>query len=381
MKKNLSSLQDKTILQVLPNMDVGGIEQGTLQIVEALHNVGARALVVCHGGRLIEDVVKRGGEVITLPVHSKNPLVMLKNIHSLKRLITKERVDLVHARSRAPAWSSYWASKSLHIPFLTTFHGTYNFHNPFKKFYNKIMTKGDRVIAISNFIGQHIEKNYGLNHEKIDIIWRGIDLEVFDPKKIKQDYRKKWGIPADHFLILMVGRLTRWKGQKVLLEALSHLTSKKIACVFLGSHQGREAYKLELENYTKHKRLEHLVRFVENDAMPAAYSSADLIVHASTDPEAFGRVVAEAQAMEKPVIASCLGGPKEIIKDGETGWLIEPNDPKALATVIELALNLKASQRQSMGKKGRQRVRENFSKESMCAKTLAVYAKVLGTKA
>jgi len=383
-----SPVRDRaTVLQILPALGKGGgVERGTIEIARAISEAGGRALVVSAGGAAVHEVARAKGEHFTLPVDSKNPLVMRANVGRLMRLIREEGVDIVHARSRAPAWSACAAARKTGTPFVTTFHGTYGAGNPFKRKYNSVMTKGDRVIAISAFIAGHIRQKYGVPSQKIRVIHRGVDLEWFDPAKVPatrvatlaQQWRLGDGLPV----VMLPGRLTRWKGQTVFLEALSLLGHKDMRCVLVGSDQGRTDYRHELEDLIEKYGLSSVVRIVDHCAdMPAAYMLTDVVVSASTDPEAFGRVVPEAQAMGRPVIASDHGGARETVIEGKTGWLTPPGDAEALAGAIDRVLRLKPEARQALADRAIANVRENFSKDSMCAKTLEVYNEVLNLKA
>ncbi|MDV7338378.1 glycosyltransferase family 4 protein [Terasakiella sp. A23] len=371
-----------TVLQVLPAMVTGGVERGTVEMAEAIVNAGGRALVASAGGPMVHELTRVGAEHIELPVDSKNFFIMRKNATRLARLIRKERVDLVHARSRAPAWSAYWAAKRTNRPFVTTFHGTYSHGNPFKRWYNSVMTKGDRVIAISSFIAGHMRKIYGVRREIIRLIHRGVDLFRFDPDKVTAERLVKlttqWNIPDGVPVIALPGRLTRWKGQLVFIDAIAKLNRTDICCLLIGSDQGRTEYRKLLERKIKENNLQGIVTIVDecND-MPTAYMLTDLVVSASTDPEAFGRVVCEAQAMGRPVVATDHGGARETVIEDETGWLCKPGDAGSMAKAIEKGLNLSADKREKMAQKAKAHIETEFSKEAMCAKTLEVYNEVL----
>lgn len=378
------NLKNQTILQVLPALNQGGVERGTLDIAEGILKAGGKALVASAGGKLELQLKEMGAEHIKLPLNSKNPFIIWLNIKRIQKIIKEKNVTLVHARSRGPAWSAYYAAKHLKIPFVTTFHGTYNFHNQWKRYYNSVMARGERVIAISQFIREHIEENYRdyIDPSKIKIIYRGVDLHQFDPQIVSKEcyekLRKAWNLKSTDALILMVGRLARWKGQTVLLEALREISDFKGVCVILGSSQGHENYLKELQASINNTCLAHKVKFIEQCRdMPAAYSIANVVVHASTAPEAFGRVIAEAQAMGKFVIASSLGAPKEIIENGKTGALVSPGDTSELARELVTALNLSQEEQKQIAKSSRKRVQDLFSKQVMIDETLKVYTELL----
>ncbi len=371
-----------TVLQVLPAMVTGGVERGTVEMAEAIVNAGGRALVVSAGGPMVHELTRVGAEHIEMPVNSKNFFVMRKNATRLALLMSAEGVDLIHARSRAPAWSAFWASKRTNTPFITTFHGTYSHGNPLKRWYNSVMTKGDRVIAISSFIAGHMRKIYGVRREIIRVIHRGVDLFRFDPEKITAERLVKlstqWNIPDGVQVVALPGRLTRWKGQLVFIDAIAKLGRKDICCLLIGSDQGRTDYRKELERRIKHHALEGVITIVDecND-MPTAYMLCDLVISASTDPEAFGRVVCEAQAMGRPVVATDHGGARETVVEDLTGWLCKPGDVGSMADAIAKGLNLSAEKRERMAKEAMKHIKGDFSKEAMCSKTLEVYNEVL----
>jgi len=374
-----------TVLQVLPALVQGGVERTTVEIAAAVIMAGGRAIVVSAGGLMEHDISRARAEHITLPVDSKNPLVMYANIARLEKIIRENGVDIVHARSRAPAWSAWAAAKRCGVPFVTTFHGTYSLGGVLKRRYNAIMIRGQRVIANSTFIAGHIRKNYGIEASKLRIIHRGVDLDRFDAQKVTAErvvaladgWRLGDGLPV----IMLPGRLTRWKGQSVFIKAIAALRDMgrtDIRCLLVGSDQGRTGYRKELDHLIAANGLNEIVRIVENcNDMPAAYMLTDVVVSASTDPEAFGRVVPEAQALGRPVIATDHGGARETVIPGETGWLVPPGDIEALAEAIEYVLALDEGARKALAQKAVENVRRNFSKAAMCAKTLEVYDEVL----
>ncbi len=363
-------------LQVLPVLESGGVEKATLDWVRILCNCFPKTpvFVASAGGRLVKDLEVLGVKHFTLPLDSKNPYKMWANAQALQQMIQDHSLQLVHARSRAPAWGALWAARRLKIPFLTTYHGVYNSHNGLKRFYNSVMARGDKVIAISQYVAQHIQQQHGSLNPAISVIPEGIDTDIFDPDKITiqqiNDLRQSWDIPTGRFLILLPGRLTRWKGQEVLAKALRLLTDLPICAVFLGSDQGRS-------NYTEHLRqltqgLE--VRFIDGcDTMSIAYAAADVVLSCSIEEEAFGRVTAEALAMARPYIGTNLGATPELCLDEQTGLLVHPSDANALAQKIREVFYLIPEHKNEMGHAARRHIVENFSLDKMAKATLEVY--------
>ena len=377
-------INDKpVILQILPRLEQGGVERGTIEVASAILDAGWTPIVVSGGGRLVHELERIGAEHITLPVYSKNYFTMRKNANLLAQIIKDRHVDIIHARSRAPAWSAKWAAEMAGIPFMTTFHGAYNIGPiKLKKAYNRIMTEGVVTIAVSNFIKKHIIDNYGLDESKIRVIHRGVDINRFDTAKVSPErmiaLAKKWNLPEDRPVIMLPGRLTRWKGQLVLLDALAQMKHKDLRCLFVGSDQGRVSYRKAMDRHAKKLGLESIVQVVDHcSEMDVAYLLSDIVVSASTDPEAFGRVVPEAQAMGRIVVASNHGGATETVRDGETGFLFPSGDSKALAETLDKILDMPAAERDSIAKRAVDSVRSEFSKSKMCDKTLAVYREIL----
>ncbi len=372
-----------TVLQVLPALGTsGGVERGTVEIANAVVQAGGRAIVASAGGAKEHELQRVHAEHVTLPLDSKNPLVIYNNISRLADLIRRENVDIIHARSRAPAWSALYATKRTKIPFITTFHGTYGRGNFLKRLYNSSMTRGARVIAISNFIAGHIRQYYGVPSDKIRTIHRGVDLSRFSASNVTAQrviaLANEWRITDGYPVVMLPGRLTRWKGQTVFIEAISRLNRRDIRCLLVGGDQGRHEYRAELEHLVEKYDLGEIVRIVDSCRdMPAAYMLTDVVVSASTDPEAFGRIIIEAQALGRPVIASDHGGAKETVIENETGWLVPPGDPGALAVAIERAIGLDEHRRAVLAEKAIENVREHFSTNTMCRKTLDVYDEVL----
>jgi len=375
------------ILQVIPELDAGGAERTTLEVAEAIVAAGGRALVASQGGRLEAELAALGGELIRLPVATKNPIVAWRNADRLAKIIRAEQVDIVHARSRAPALSAKVACDRTGAHYVTTYHGTYNARNAVKRWYNSFMAKGERVIANSNFIRAHIEAEHPFAAERIRVIPRGVDLARFDRSAIDA---ARWHALADAWemdptqpIVLLPGRLTGWKGQREALRAYGRLHAKGVelpTLVLAGDAQGRENYVAELEAIIIEERLGDRVRIVGHCSdIPAAMLMCRLVLTPSVEPEAFGRTAAEAGAMGCPVIACDHGGAREIILEGETGWRVPPGDVGALAEAIHKALILPAMRREAMAERATAHVREQFSTRQLQASTLRVYAEVLNS--
>ena len=369
------------MLQVLPALVTGGVERGTADVSAALVQAGWRSIVASAGGPMTHEIERAGGLHVTLPLNAKNPFVIQRNIERLSELIDKHGVDLVHARSRAPAWSAFYAARRAGRPFVTTFHGVYGARNPFKRWYNSVMTRGRRVIAISEFVRRHMLEQYALDSARVRVIYRGVDFAAFDPARVTQprmiQLARDWRLPDGPSVIMLPGRISRWKGHLLLIDALARLGRTDVCCVMVGAEQSGH-YRAEVEARIRQRGVEGIVRIVEHCRdMPAAYMLADVVVSASTAPEAFGRVVAEAQAMGRPVVAPDHGAAPEIILPGETGWLTPPGDPDGLAAALEIALKLNAEQRARLAETAIANVRAKFTRIEMCARTLDVYREVL----
>jgi glycosyltransferase involved in cell wall biosynthesis len=382
-----AAVRQPVVLQVLPALVTGGVERGTVDMAVALAEAGWKAIVASEGGPMVRELTRAGAEHITLPLASKNPLTIRANALKLAEIIAGNDVDIVHARSRAPAWSAWIAAQATGAHYLTTFHGTYNLGwFGLKQKYNAVMTRGEKVIAISDFIAEHARRIYGLEAERVRVVHRGIDMTRFDPARVSPEriiqLAQKWRLPDGYQVIMLPGRLTRWKGQAVLIEALALLGRHDVRCLLVGSDQGRTGYREELVELIKRRDLTDVVHLADecND-MPAAYMLTDVVVSASTDPEAFGRVAVEGQAMGRPVIATAHGATDETVLPGRTGWLTTPGDPVALAQALDRFLALSAEERDLMARDAMDFVRSRFSKESMCASTLDVYREVLGIPA
>lgn len=370
------------VMQVLPALVTGGVERGAVDIAAAIAEAGWRSLVVSSGGPMVREVLRAGAEHIELPVHSKNPMVMRANTERLAALIREHHVGIVHARSRAPAWSARRAARNAGVRFVTTIHAPYNLGLPLKRLYNSVMADGDIVIANSAFTARHAVRTYKADPDRFRVIHRGIDLDLFAPERVSAERIIKlsndWRLPDGVPVVMLPGRLTRWKGQSVLIEAMARLGRTDVRCLIVGDDQGRTAYRRELEALIAARGLDSIVHLVGGCSdMPAALMLADAVVSASTDPEAFGRVMVEAQAMGRPVVAADHGASGELVVPGETGWLVAPNDPDALADGLRAALALDGAGREEMARRGIDRARSLFAKQRMCAATLEVYREVL----
>ena len=369
------------ILQLLPALLSGGVERGTVEIARAIQQSGGKALVASSGGAMAAQLQRFGAEHITLPLASKNPVTLWKNIRRIEAVIREYGVDIVHARSRAPAWSAYFACRHTGAKFITTFHGTYGLQNRWKQKYNSIMVRGERVIAISYFIAGHIKAHYAVDESRLRIIHRGVDLRLFTPDLFSHQRMgaliKEWQLPMELPIVLFPGRITRWKGQDVFLRALAALPHRHFFAVILGDSKKGGRYLLELEALIVTLGLEGHVRFAPHTQyITEAYMLARVVVATSIEPEAFGRVVLEAQAMGKPVIATNHGGPQETVIHGETGLLVPPADVGALTAAIDNAMNMDDALYGQVAREAAKNA-QRFSLDMMCEKTLAVYAEVL----
>jgi len=375
------------VLQVTPDLNAGGVERTTLEIAEAISRAGGLALVASAGGRLEPDLEAAGGELIDLPVQTKNPLVALANAFRLASIIRRRRVHIVHARSRAPAWSALIAARLTGVPFVTTFHGIYNARSSLKRFYNSIMARGDIVIANSEYTREHILRRYDTAPERIVAIPRGVDLDVFDRDKVNADdiavMRADWGLGGDdaRCVIIAPARLTRWKGHLILIEAAKTVAQRRpgaIKLIIAGDAQGRQSYVKEIKAAIAAAQLQEVVALVGHVAqMPTAFAASDIAVFPVIEAEAFGRGAVEAQAMGVPAIASNLGGYTETIVEGETGFLVPSGAAQALAGAIERTIDLGPEARAAMGRLGRDRARSLYSKTALQTATLAVYQRLL----
>lgn len=370
------------IMQIIPALGAGGAEQGCIDMASEIVKAGAQAIVVSNGGYRIPELARAGAIHIDMPVHSKNPAIMWKNILRLKKIIKQHNVGIVHARSRAPAWSAWRACKGTDAHFITTCHAPYNISGEAKRIYNGSIAQGEIIIAISDFVAQYLQDNYAVEPERIRKIHRGIPIERFHPTAVTAermiDLATQWRIPDGANIIMLPGRVTRWKGHHILIEAMTKLNRKDVFCVIIGSDQGRKEYRHELDQFIEDHDLGAQIRIIDQcHDMPAAYMLSTVVVSASTDPEGFGRIPVEAQAMGRPIIASDHGGARETILRGETGWHVPPSDPDALAQAIQEALDLNPSQRAVLATRSMAHVAAHFTKDIMAEKTLGVYAEIL----
>jgi glycosyltransferase involved in cell wall biosynthesis len=375
------------VLQVLPRLESGGVERGCVDMAIAVQQAGGTAIVASQGGAMVREITRAGAVHVTLPLATKNPFGIWRNVARLARVIREHNVTLVHARSRAPAWSARAAAAYAKVPFITTFHAWYSAGNGWKKRYNAIMAKGETVIAISDFIASHLREDYGVEDTRIVTIPRGIDPVIFAPEAVSTarlvQLAESWNVPAETSVILVPGRLSENKGQAIVLEALAQLLPLDgLRVVFVGPERRNSRLRARLEAQARTLGVASAVQWVGACSdMAAAYRLATLVVAPSTKPEAFGRVAVEAQAMGKPVIATDLGGFRETVRPGETGWLVAPKDAAALARAIREALAMDEAARARMAEAGRAWVDRHFTKERMCAATLAVYRRVLAEHA
>ncbi len=377
------------VLQVIPKLGYGGAETGCYDIAHYLPENNCGSFIITSGGELIKFIDKKKVRLIKLPVHSKNPLLILINGLIISLIILFYKIDIVHARSRAPAWSCLLACKLTGKKFVTTFHGTYNFKSKLKQFYNSVMVRSDLIIAGSNFIFSHINQNYSKYldlKKKLLVIFRGINVDYFDAgTKLENDEKrllKTWDIHKDKKIILLPGRLTSWKGQELFLEAINlvniELGYEAFYGVILGSDQGRDLYKKKLIGITEQYRMNKQIKFIDHcNDMALAYKVSDIIVSSSIEPEAFGRVSVEAQSMQKVIIASNIGGSNETVIDGKTGFLFQAGDPKSLSRIILKVLNMNDASLKLIGSEGRKNIIKKFNVEKMCFSTYSEYKKIL----
>jgi glycosyltransferase involved in cell wall biosynthesis len=384
-----------TILQIVPQLDAGGAELSAVEMAEAVVRAGGRALVLSEPGRLTPRLNAVGGEAIAFPAATKNPLKLLANARAIRRMVAAQGVDLIHARSRAPAWSALQAARRAAVPFVTTYHGAYGETNMLKKLYNGVMARGDVVIANSRYTADLIAARYATPRQRLEVIPRGVDTGAFDPQSIAPDrvaaLRRRWGVALDQRIILQAARLTRWKGQGVLIDAVAQLQKRGAlqgaVAILAGDAQGRDGYVKELQAQIDSLGLREHVRLVGHvEDIAAAYLAAHVTVVASIEPEAFGRTAIEAAALACPVIATNIGAPPETVlaqpiaaKQQITGWLVPADSAVALTPVLAEALALAPAERSAMGERARRHVLANFTTEAMQRRTLAVYDRLLGT--
>ncbi len=377
------------VLQVIPRLGIGGAETGCYDIAHYLPENNCKSFIVTSGGELLKFIDKKKVKLIRLPVHSKNPLLILINSIILVGIILFFNISIVHARSRAPAWSCLLATKLTRRKFVTTFHGTYNFSGKLKKIYNSVMVRSDLIIAGSNFIFSHIKDNYSeflKFKKKFLVIFRGINVDYFDPTtKLESEEKKlleKWAIDKEKKIILMPGRLTSWKGQELFIEAINlvkiELGYEAFHAVILGNDQGRDLYKKKLIRLTEQYRLTNQIKFIDScNDMALAYKVSDIVVSASIEPEAFGRIAVEAQSMKKLIIASNIGGSNETIEDEKTGFLFESGDAVSLSKKIIRAVTMDEISIKLIGEEGRKNIIKKFNVEKMCFSTYSEYKRLL----
>ena len=377
------------VLQVIPKLGYGGAETGCYDIAHFLPENDCGSFVATSGGELLKFVKKDKVKIFRLPVHSKNPLIIIFNTLVLITYVIFFKIDIIHARSRAPAWSCYFASLLTRRVFVTTFHGTYNFKSKFKKFYNSVMLKAKLTIAGSNFIFTHINENYNeylSKEKKLRVIFRGINVDYYNPKNIsilkQEKLKQEWKLSSNKFTIILPGRLTYWKGQEKFIEALNILIEDynftNFQAIILGSDQGRKVYTKKLINLVERYNLNKKIKFISHcKEMPLAYSLADVIVSASIEPEAFGRISVEAQSMGKPIIASNIGGSKETIVNKKTGFLYKYDDPRELAKSLNTVIQLSPEELKSIGNEGRKNITKKFDVETMCQSILKEYIRLI----
>jgi len=378
------------VLQVIPKLGYGGAETGCFDLAHFLHEKGIKSFIATSGGELLKFIDKKKVTIFRLPVHSKNPIIILLNVIIISFIVLIYNINIIHVRSRAPAWSCLLAAKLTFRKIVSTFHGTYNFNNSLKKFYNSVMVRTDLVIAGSNFIFTHINENYGnfflKNKRKLLVIFRGINTNYFNSQKVLPiklgKFSKQYNINRNNFIILLPGRLTPWKGQKIFIEAIKLLYEKTdippFESIILGSDQERKVYKKQLIDLVQQHRLGKVIKFIDNcEEMPVAYGIANLVCSCSTDPEAFGRVSVEAQSMQIPIIASDIGGSKETIIKDKTGYLYKNKDPLQLANTMADVMKKNYNLLKSIGNEGRKNVLKKFDVDKMCQTTFTEYKKLI----
>lgn len=377
---------EPVVLQVLPELEMGGVELGTIEIASELQKQGIKNFVASQGGRLTAELKKMKVKHLTLPLKTKNIFKMRKNADALAEFIKKNGINIVHARSRAPAWSAYWAAKKAGVHYMTTFHGTYGL-GPWgiKKIYNKIMTLGERVIVISNHIKNHVLGNYKVDESKLRLVHRCVDIEKFNPELVSQQRiikaTKEYNLPEDKPVLTLIGRVTRWKGQHLLVEALSKMKNKNYYCVIAGDDQGRVNYVEEIKSLAQKYRLKNRIGFYGKVLDPQALMQASTVVLSTAiEPEAFGRISVEGQAMGKIVVASDIGGSLDTIKDGVTGKLFKSGSAISLAHALDWALALSDEEKKKIAKAAQKNAKDNFTKQIMCDKTIAVYRELAAEK-
>ncbi len=370
------------IMQIVPALNSGGVEQGVIDLNAAIVKAGGHSIVVSSGGARVREIVKAGGTHIILPVESKNPITIATNIARLRKIIRANNVDIVHACSRAPAWSAGRAVQGTSARYVTSVHSAHKIGGSLKRLYNSSITKGERVITVSHFLADYLEKNYQVDSTKIRVVHRGVALEKFHPNSVTPDrlikVAKQWRVPDGASVIMLPARLSRIKGHMFLIDALQQLQTKDFFCLFVGSDIGNENYHKELETYIENSGLGGSVRIVNHcDDMPAAYMLSTVVVSPSLEPEGFGRIAIEAQAMGRPLITTDHGGSRETVLRDETGWLVTPGDVPGLTAALKEALSLDAGQRAKLATHAMSHIGSHIKKDSMSAATLDVYAELL----
>ena len=388
MSESNLNYKNKRILQIIPNMEIGGAERTVLEITSFLKDTEFSSLVLTSGGKLIGELEKENIEVIKLKIDKKNPYSILKNFFLFIKIFREKKINLVHVRSRAPAWSAIFAAKKIGIPALTTWHGHVSNSSFIKKIYNSIMLKGDAVIANSAYTAERISKIYNIDLNKIDIISRGVNVESFERSKFSNteisNIKKMWSVDDNKIIILFPARLTRWKGHLVTIEAINLLKKEKffdqVIFLFAGEKAGAENYIKKLNSIITKFKLQENIKLVERiENMPLAYHASDIVLSPSIEPEPFGRIPIEAQAAGKTIIASDHGAVKDTIKNGNnfTGFKVKPNDPQALSIAIKQSIIMDKKDLTKMHERAISNVKNNFSLENMCKKTLEVYKRLL----
>lgn len=387
-------MSKKTVLQILPSLTSGGIERGVVEMNNYLVKNGYNSIVLSSGGKMVYQIEQGGGKHITLNVATKNPFKIWNNISKIKKIIKQNNIDVVDVKSRAPAWSTYFACKRAKCPLITSIHGNYSISkfpiSIFKKLYNSSMVKGDYIVCVSNYVKDYAFKNYKKFKEKyannkVKIIHRGVDIKVFNPE-IESKERivrliNSMSLPNDKSIILLPGRLTEWKGQLYFMDVLAKLKHKDYLCLIVGDAKGHEKYRDRLKQKIRDLKLDGYVR-LENHVldMAALYMISDIVVSSSIRGEAFGRIVPEAQAMERMVIGTAIGGSLETVIDGKTGWLVKPEDKDKFAETIDMILDMPIKKRLEIGKKARKHIINDFTVDKMCEKTVDVYNEAINMK-
>ncbi|MEA0970090.1 Glycosyltransferase family 4 protein [Candidatus Megaera venefica] len=372
----------KTILQVVPALISGGVERGTLEIAKKIVESGNISIVISAGGPLVEALEQDGSIHIKMNVASKNPITIWNNAGKIANIIRNYNVDIVHARSRAPAWSCYFAAKATGIKLITTFHGIYNFKNSIKKYYNSVMTQGVKVIAVSNFVKNHIIENYKIDKNKIQVIYRGVNHEEFTKEKVSDEllkkFREKYNVPAGARVLLLPSRMTRWKGHLILIEALEKIKHLNFYCIIAGDLAKHPGFVSEIQEKIQEYKIQNRAQLFGNEPnMMGLYGIADIVLSTSIEPEAFGRTIIEAQSMEKLVIATNIGGACETIQDGVTGFHVKAGDIDDLAKKIEYCLGIIGSaEEKKITSNARKAVATNFSLDLMLKSTLSIYNEI-----